>query len=58
VAFGLAASTNVVTGIYPAVAMVAGSLVVGAVHLVKNAAVRPAVSVMTAGVGNPPVNIA
>lgn len=38
--------------------MVAGLLVAGGVHLVKSAAVRPAVSVTTAGAGNVPVSIA
>lgn len=47
-----AASTNVVTDIHPVVAMVAGG-----VHLVKSAAVRPAVSVTTGGVGNVSVSI-
>jgi hypothetical protein len=53
-----AASTNVVTEIHPVVAMVAGLLVAGGVHMVKSAAVRPAVSVTTAGAGNGPVSIA
>jgi len=53
-----AASTNVVTDIHPVVAIIAGLLVAGGVHLVKSAAVRPAVSVTTAGAGNVPVSIA
>ena len=53
-----AASTNVVTDIHPVVALIAGLLVAGGVHLVKSAAVRPAVSVTTGGVGNVPVSIA
>ena len=47
-----------VTDIHPVVAIVAGLLVAGGVHLVKSAAVRPAVSVTTGGVGNVPVSIA
>jgi len=53
-----AASTNVVTDIHPVVAIIAGLLVAGGVHLVKSAAVRPAVSVTTGGVANVPVSIA
>ena len=53
-----AAITSVVTEIHPVVAMVAGLLVAGGVHLVKSAAVRPAVSVTTAGVANVPVSVA
>jgi len=53
-----AASTNAVTDIHPVVAIIAGLFVAGGVHLVKSAAVRPAVSVTTAGAGNVPVSIA
>ena len=53
-----AASTNVVTDIQPVVAMVAGVLIAGGVHVAKSAAVRPALSATTAGVGNVPVSIA
>lgn len=53
-----AASTKVVTDIHRVVAMIAGVLVAGGVHLVKSAAVRPAVSVTAGGVGNVPVSIA
>ena len=47
-----------VTDIHPVVAMVAGLLVAGGVHLVKSAAVRPAVSVTTGGIANVPVSTA
>lgn len=53
-----AASTNVVTDIHPVVAMIAGLLVAGGVHLAKSAAVRPVVSVTTGGAGNLPASIA
>ena len=53
-----AASTNVVTDIHPVLALVAGLLVAGGVHLVKSAAVRPTVSVTTGGIANVPVSIA
>lgn len=53
-----AASARVVTDIHPVLAMVAGLLVAGGVHTVKSAAVRPAVTVKTGGLGNVPVSIA
>jgi hypothetical protein len=56
IAFG--ASTNVIHGIHPLVAMACGLLVAGSIHLVKSAAVRPLVTVTTAGAGNVPVSIA
>lgn len=53
-----AASTNVVTDIHPVLAMIAGLLVAGGVHLAKSAAIRPAVSLTTGGAGNVPASIA
>ena len=53
-----AASAKVITGVHPVLALAAGLLVAGSVHTVKAAAVRPAVSVTTGGVGNVPVSIA
>ncbi len=53
-----AASAKVITGVHPVLALTAGLLVAGSVHTVKAAAVRPAVSVTTGGVGNVPVSIA
>jgi len=53
-----AASTGAVGDIHPIVALIAGLLVAGGVHTVKAAAVRPAVTATTAGVGNVPVSIA
>ena len=52
-----AASTNVVTDINPIVAMVAGLLTAGSVHIAKSAAIRPVVSLTTGGIGNTPVSI-
>ena len=52
-----AASTNVVTDINPIFAMVLGLLTSGSVHVAKSAAIRPAVSLTTGGVGNTPVSI-
>jgi hypothetical protein len=53
-----AASTNVIHGINPVMALACGLLVAGGVHLVKSAAVRPLVTATTAGAGNVPVSIA
>jgi hypothetical protein len=57
-AIAFAASTNVVHGINPLLAMACGLLVAGSIHLAKSAVVRPAVTVATGGVGNIPVSIA
>jgi hypothetical protein len=53
-----AASTDVVTNIHPVVALIAGLFISGSVHAVKSAALRPAVTATTGGVGNVPVSIA
>lgn len=52
-----AASANVVTEIHPILSLAAGLLVAGSVHVVKSAAVRPAITVTTAGLGDVPVSI-
>ncbi len=52
-----AASTDVVTGLHPILAIAAGLLVAGSVHAVKSVLVRPAVTVTTAGAGDVPVSI-
>jgi hypothetical protein len=52
-----AASAGAVSNINPIVAMVAGLLVAGGVHTVKAAAVRPAVTATTGGLGNIPVSL-
>jgi hypothetical protein len=57
-AIAFAASTNVIHGINPVIALACGLLVAGGVHLVKSAAVRPLVTATTAGAGNVPVSIA
>ena len=51
------AATASVADIHPVLAMVAGLLVAGGVHATKSAAVRPAVTATTGGVGNVPVSI-
>jgi len=57
-AIAFAASTNVIHGINPILALACGLFVAGSVHLVKSAAVRPIVTATTAGMGNVPVSIA
>jgi uncharacterized membrane protein len=57
-AVAFAASTNVVTGINPVLALACGLLVAGSVHAVKSVAVRPMVTATTGGTGNVPVSIA
>jgi hypothetical protein len=52
-----AASTNVVSNIHPILALALGLLVSGSVHTVKSVAIRPAVTVATAGAGNVPVSV-
>ncbi|HNS39520.1 MAG TPA: DUF4126 domain-containing protein [Promineifilum sp.] len=51
-----AGSANVITDIHPLLALIAGLLVAGGVHATKTA-VRPAVTVTTAGIGNPVVSM-
>jgi hypothetical protein len=53
-----AASANVITEIHPVLALGAGVLVSGTVHVVKSAVVRPAVTATTGGAGNVPVSVA
>ena len=53
-----AASANIITELHPVLALSAGLLVSGAVHTVKSAAVRPAVTATTGGAANVPVSIA
>jgi hypothetical protein len=53
-----AASTNVITDMHPVLALALGLLMAGSVNAVKTIAVRPAVSVVTAGAGNVPVSMA
>jgi hypothetical protein len=56
-----AASSNVITDIHPVLAIVCGILVAGSVHVVKSAAIRPAVTAISAapsgGVATIPANI-
>jgi len=51
-----AASANVVTEMSPILSIVSGLLVAGSVHTVKAAAVRPAISATTGGLGHAPVS--
>ncbi|MDW7680982.1 MAG: DUF4126 domain-containing protein, partial [bacterium] len=52
-----AASANVITEIHPILSLAAGLLVAGSVHVIKSAAVRPAITATTAGLGDIPVSI-
>jgi len=57
-AIAFAASAHVVTDISPVLALAAGLLVAGTVHVAKAGALRPAVTATTGGAGNVPVSIA
>src|SRR3970282_484395 len=57
-AIAFAASANVVTDISPVLALAAGLLVAGTVHVAKAGAVRPMVTATTGGAGNVPSSIA
>ena len=57
-AIAFAASADVVTDVSPVLALAAGLLVAGTVHLTKSGVVRPAVTATTGGTGNVPVSIA
>lgn len=57
-AIAFAASADVVTDVHPVLALAAGLLVAGTVHLTKSGIVRPAVTATTGGAGNVPVSIA
>ncbi len=52
-----AASASVVTEVHPVLSLAAGLLIAGSVHIVKSAAVRPAVTATTGGAANIPVSI-
>lgn len=52
-----AASANVITEIHPVLSLAAGLLVAGSVHVIKSAAVRPAITATTAGAADIPVSI-
>ncbi len=57
-AITFAASTDVIHGSNPVLAMACGLLVAGSVHVAKSAVVRPVVTATTAGAGNVPVSFA
>jgi hypothetical protein len=57
-AIAFAASAQVISNTHPVLALGAGLLVAGGVHVVKAAAIRPAVTATTGGAGNIPVSIA
>lgn len=53
-----AASAHAITDIHPLLALGCGILIGGSVHVVKSAAVRPALTATTGGTANVPVSIA
>jgi hypothetical protein len=53
-----AASAHAITNVHPVIAIICGLLVAGSVHVVKSAAIRPAVTATTGGAANIPVSIA
>ena len=57
-AIAFAASANVVTDVSPVLALAAGLLVAGTVHVAKSGVMRPVVTATTGGAGNVPVSIA
>ncbi|HVN15740.1 MAG TPA: DUF4126 domain-containing protein [Anaerolineales bacterium] len=57
-AIAFAASAKIITGVNPVLALACGLLVAGTVHIAKAAALRPAVTATTAGIGNVPVSVA
>ncbi len=57
-AIAFAASANVVTDISPVLALAAGLLVAGTVHVAKAGVMRPIVTATTGGTANTPVSIA
>ena len=57
-AIAFAASAHVVTDVSPVLALAAGLLVAGTVHVAKAGALRPMVTATTGGAGNIPVSIA
>lgn len=57
-AIAFAASAHVVTDVHPVLALAAGLLIAGTVHVAKAGAIRPMVTATTGGVGNVPVSIA
>jgi hypothetical protein len=57
-AIAFAASAKVISEVHPVLALAAGLLIAGSVHLVKAAAVRPVVTATTGGTGNVPVSVA
>jgi len=53
-----AASAKVLTNVSPVLSLACGLFIAGGVHAVKSLAIRPAVTVATAGAGNVPVSLA
>jgi hypothetical protein len=56
-AIAFAASARVFSEVHPVLSLATGLILAGGVHVVKSAAVRPAVTATTGGAGNIPVSI-
>ncbi len=52
-----AASAHALTNVHPVIAIICGLLVAGSIHVVKSAAIRPAITATTGGTANVPVSI-
>ena len=57
-AIAFAASAKLITDVNPVLSLALGLVAAGSIHAVKSVAVRPAVSMVTAGVGHVPVSVA
>ncbi len=57
-AIAFAASAKVLTNINPIFSLACGLLIAGSVHVVKSAAIRPAVTAVSGGTANVPVSLA
>ncbi len=57
-AIAFAAGSGAIGHVHPALALIAGLLVAGSIHTAKSAALRPAVTAATGGLGNIPVSMA
>ena len=57
-AVAFAASSDVITGVNPVLALALGLFVAGGVNAAKSVVVRPAVTAATGGVANTPVSVA
>lgn len=57
-AIAFAASANLITDVNPTLSLALGLLAAGSIHAAKSVAIRPAVSVVTGGIGDAPASFA